>query len=84
MKKTAIARITGNAYDSGANDADEEIELKKDIEERNLVNPCELATDFESALQPLWEAVGTYKLRVKPPEEKVDINKMLEAYHKEK
>lgn len=83
-KKTVWFRTIGPAYDSGAHDADEEIELKKDIEERNLVNPCELAKDFENALQPLWEAVGTYKLKVEPQEKTVDIVKMFEAYHKEK
>lgn len=83
-KKTAVGRIIGDAYDSGAADSDEEIGLKKDIEERNLINPYELANDFENALQPLWAAVGTYKLKVKTLEEKVDIAKMFEIYHKEK
>lgn len=83
-KKTLARRIFSPAYDPGAVDSDEERELIKDLETNRLVNAVELASDFENALQPFWAKVGTFKLKVRPPDKDVDISEIFNAYHKSK
>lgn len=83
-KKTLARRIFSDAYDSGASDVDEERELINDLETNRLVDAVELASDFENALQPFWEKVGTFKLKVLPPDKNVDVSEIFELYHKNK
>ena len=83
-KKTPVGRIIGKSHDSGQDDTKDETQLIQELQEQHLLNPNELAEDFQRAISPIFSQKNGFSLVVDFKTKEIDVKKLFDEYHKRK